>query len=127
MSEVIHYVNKETGRIVNDPATILEPEKLSDYTEMNEAEYHEYCIEQRRKLDASKEEHRKAEEAFEAKETKRINKLAKTISDNLGISLKDAKTMVPRQQYDNRPDFSVSEKVFGDIVLPEEEGDNGTS
>lgn len=121
MSE-IHYVNMKTGRIVLDPKTIEAPESQSDYIPMNEKAYRNYCVAQRRKLDKSKEEHQKAEEEFNEAETLRVNSLVDQISNTLGISKEDAETMVPRRQFDGAPDFSVSEKVFGDIVLPEEEG-----
>lgn len=122
MSQEIKYVNLETGRIVIDPETIQPPEQLSDFVMMNEEQYHEYCIEQRRKLDASKEEHANAELAFNEAEDIRVNDLAQQISTSLGISVDDAKTMVTRRVYEHTPDPTVSEKVFGGIVLPEEEG-----
>lgn len=122
MSQEIKYVNLETGRIVIDPETIQLPEQLSNFVMMNEEQYHEYCIEQRRKLDASKEEHANAELAFNEAEDIRINDLAQQISTSLGISVGDAKTMVARRVYEHAPDPTVSEKVFGGIVLPEEEG-----
>ena len=121
MSQV-YYVNLTSGRIVLDPKSIEAPETLKDYVIMNESSYHDYCIEQRRKLDASKLKHKEEEEAFEQAEDERIDRLSTQISTTLGISKEDAKTMVPRQHFTGTPDFSVSEKVFGDIVLPEEEG-----
>lgn len=122
MSENVKYVNLETGRIVIDPETIQPPENLGDYVVMDEAEYHEYCVEQRRKLDASKEETARAEAAFNEAEDVRVHDLAQQISSSLGISVGDAKTMVTRRVYEHVPDPTVSEKVFGGIVLPEEEG-----
>ena len=121
MEQEIHYVNMDTGRIVSDPNTIQAPESLEDYVVMDHDTFMDYCIEQRRKLDASKEEHRQAEEAFYEAEDERVEGLAQQISDTLGISIENARTMVPRQVYQSQPDFNVSEKVFGDVVLPEEE------
>lgn len=121
MSQV-YYVNLTTGRIVLDPKTIEAPESQSDYMVMSEESYRQYCIEQRRKLDASKQEHRDAEAAFNEAEDIRVANLVDQVSTALNISRENAATMVPRRQFDGLPDFSVSEKVFGDIVLPEEEG-----
>lgn len=119
---VVYYVNPTSGRIVLDPKSIEAPETQADYVIMNESSYHDYCVEQRRKLDNSKKEHQEAQEAFNKAEDLRVASLVEQIATNLGITKEDAETMVPRRQFDRVPDFSVSEKVFGDIVLPEEEG-----
>lgn len=127
MGEEVYYVNMDSGRIVFDPSTIQPPEVVGDYIVMNEKDFHDYCVEQRRKLDASKEEHRLAEEAFNEQEDQRVENLANQLSTSLGISIEDARTMVPRQVYHHVPDPTVSEKVFGGIVLPEEEEGNDVS
>ena len=121
MDEGIKYVNLETHRVVIDPNTIQSPDDLSNYVVMNKEEYHEYCIEQRRKLDASKEAHRLAETEFNLQEDSRVEQLANQLSSGLNISLDDAKSMITRQVYKSEADFTVSEKVFGGVVLPEEE------
>lgn len=121
MDENIKYVNLETHRVVIDPDTIQSPDDISNYVMMNKEEYHEYCVEQRRKLDASKEAHKLAEAEFNNAEDMRIANLAKQVSSSLGISLEDARSMIPRGVYKSDVDFTVSEKVFGGVVLPEEE------
>ena len=127
MQEVIHYVNIDTGRIVVDPNTIEAPEKPTDYIAMDEAAFKEYAITQRRKLDEAKAEHEAAKEQFEEAESHRVENLAQQLSNSLGISIEDARIMAPAREYQAPPDFTVSEKVFGDIVLPEEEAQDGAS
>ena len=118
--ELVHYVNLETNRIVTDVNTIIAPDSVENYEQMNESQYQQYCIEQRRRLDASKLAHKQAYEDFQEAETERVESVATQISTTLGISIEDARLMVPRQQFQDAPDFTVSEKVFGDVALPEE-------
>lgn len=119
----IRYVNRDTGRIIVDTNTIEAPDSIENYQKMTPIQFEQYCIDKRRELDASKKKYQEDLEAFNNSEDKRVDEVATQISTTMGISKEDALLMVPKQQYHAVPDWSVSEKVFGGVVLPEEESD----
>lgn len=114
------YVHKSTGRIVTDLNTIEPSDSIENYTKYSEDEYNEYLITQRRKLDESKDRIAKEEYNLNIAEDKRVAKLAAKLAKQLEITEEEAREIIPRKQVVLEPDWTVSEKIFGGVVLPEE-------
>lgn len=114
------YVHKETGRIVIDVNTLEEGESLDDYTTYEHDEFTEYLYEKRRELDAAKEKSLRDEEEFNYEEGERVALLNIKLQQTLGLTEEEASYLIVPKEMESPADFSVSEKVFGGVVLPEE-------
>lgn len=114
------YVHKETGRIVIDLNTLEEGESVEDYTVYNPEEFTEYLYEQRRKLDAAKAKALEDEEKFRVEEEERVANLNRKLQGIMGLTEEEASYLIVPKQMESLADFSVSEKVFGGVILPEE-------
>lgn len=115
------YVHKETGRIVVDLGTLEEGDSVDNYDTYEPAEFKEYLISKRRELDAYKEQALLEDEEFRIQEEARVNNLATVLQSQLGISEEDARSLIQPAQPPAHNSFGVSEKVFGAVILPEEE------
>lgn len=114
------YVHKETGRIVIDLNTLEEGESVEDYTVYTPEEFTEYLYEKRRELDAAKEKAVADVEEFEREEAERVRLLNLKLQGIMGLTEEEASYLIVPREMESPADFSVSEKVFGGVVLPEE-------